>query len=164
LNVYQYPDFFQYSRGYDSPLADDVYRVGLNYQLPALYPDVGALGIYYLKRIRLNPFFDHGRYNLAQLRDAQTINSAGLQVIFDGTLFNLGDVTFGMEFSRRLNNHAFGPQDKGTPSFRFLAATFLASASWNSSILTGTGTRPFTAHWILPTRNPWRTWAQTSAS
>lgn len=124
-NVYQYPDFFQYSRGYDAPLADDAYRVGLNYQFPALYPDVGALGIYYLKRIRLNPFFDHGRYNLAQLRDAQTINSAGLQVIFDGTLFNLGDVTFGMEFSRLLNNHAFGPEDQGSPSFRFLAATLL---------------------------------------
>ena len=129
-NPYQYPDFFQYTRGYDDVLNDNVYRFGLNYQLPVWYPDVGALGVYYLKRVRLNPFFDHGRYSLTQLEDAgldpgQVINSAGLTVFIDGTIFNFADVAFGLEFSRRLSNHAFGPEAAGTPNFRFLAVTVL---------------------------------------
>lgn len=124
-NPYQYSDFFQYSRGYQDVPNDNVYRFGVNYQLPVLYPDVGALGIYYLKRVRLNPFFDHGRYKLEQLVKAQTINSAGVQVFFDGTVLNRDDVSFGVEVAARLNNHTFGPGDRGGVQARFLVATEL---------------------------------------
>lgn len=122
-NPYQYSDFFQYSRGYNTPLSDDVYRLGADYQLPVLYPDIGFLGIYYLKRIRLDVFADHGRYNLAQLREAQTINSAGVQFLFDGTTFNVGDVSFGVEVAWLLSNHVFGGSDKGRVRSSFLAVT-----------------------------------------
>ena len=124
-NPYQYADFFQYTRGYNAPFNDDVYRLSVDYQFPLVHPDVGALGIYYLKRIRLNPFFDHGRYNLAQLRDAQTINSAGSQFLFDGTVLNTFDLSVGFEVAYLLSNHAFGPEDRGEVGLRILAVTVL---------------------------------------
>jgi hypothetical protein len=120
-NAWQYSDGFQYARGYDANFNDNVYRFGANYQLPIAYPEFGFWGIYYLKRLRLNAFFDHGSYNLAQLRDAQTTNSAGVQLLFDNVFFNTGEASFGIEWSYLLNNHAFGSEDKGDIRARFLA-------------------------------------------
>lgn len=130
-NPYQYSDGFQYARGYEDVINDDAFRLGINYQLPVAYPEFGIGGIYYLKRIRLNTFFDHGRYRVGQLEGtnlsvSQTTNSVGGQLLFDSILFNTtSDISFGLEGAFLLSNHAFGPRDQGEVRFRFLAITIL---------------------------------------
>ncbi len=130
-NPYQYSDGFQYARGYEDVLNDAAYRVGINYQLPLVYPEFGIFGIYYLKRLRLNAFFDHGRYRVGQLERTnlsvnQTTNSVGGQFLFDSILFNTtADISFGVEGAYLLSNHAFGADDQGSVRFRFLAITIL---------------------------------------
>lgn len=130
-NPYQYSDGFQYARGYVDVINDSAYRLGVNYQLPIAYPELGIWGMYYLKRVRLNAFFDHGRYRVGQLEGTnfsvnQTTNCVGGQLLFDSILFNTtADISFGVEGAFLLSNHVFGRADQGKVRFRFLAITVL---------------------------------------
>ena len=126
-NLYQYTDNFVYPRGYeDDYLFDASYRVGANYQLPVLYPEIGILGIYYLSRLRLNAFYDLGGYRAVQFGDEwQAVNSAGVQLLFDNVWFNTLPASFGLQFAHRLNDHPFNDGAGRTTRFRFVIATDL---------------------------------------
>ena len=121
-NLYQYPDIFRYARGFRSPLNDDVYRIGVNYQLPLLYPDVGLAGITYFKRIRLNAFFDHSRFTL-DFADGVSFdeNSAGGQLYFDNVWLNTQLITIGVEAAYRLTPDVFS-SDANDVQFRLLVS------------------------------------------
>ncbi|WP_116106893.1 TolB family protein [Lewinella sp. IMCC34191] len=108
VNLYQYPDVFRYARGFRSPLNDGVYRIGANYHLPLLYPDVGILGITYFKRIRLNAFYDYSQFSLDFRDDLRfTEQSVGGQLYFDNVWLNTQLITIGVQAAYRLSDDLF---------------------------------------------------------
>ncbi len=111
-NDYQFIDNFFYSRGYNPPFYDYIYKIGSNYHLPLLYPDKGLWGIVYFYRIRTNLFFDYSRSHLTDESSNRTsvllYNSTGIELIFDTRLFNYYDFSIGARYAYLLNKD---PQD-----------------------------------------------------
>ncbi|PPK85434.1 hypothetical protein CLV84_2331 [Neolewinella xylanilytica] len=120
VNLYQYPDVFRYARGFTAPLNDGVYRLGANYQLPLLYPDLGILGITYFKRVRLNVFYDYSQFRL-DFREELTFDeqSVGGQFYFDNVWLNAQLITVGVEAAYRLTRDVFSA-DTNDIQFRVL--------------------------------------------
>lgn len=96
-NAYQFPDAFFYPRGYGALRNDNISRLGVNYQLPLLYPDFGIAGITYFKRIRLNAFYDFSTRQVNQFNFSQNLSSVGGQLYFDNRWLNAQDITIGVE-------------------------------------------------------------------
>ncbi|MFT4749981.1 MAG: hypothetical protein ACJATN_001786 [Neolewinella sp.] len=110
-NTYRYPNAFNYARGYDGSLNDQVLRIGVNYQLPVLYPDFGIAGITYFQRVRLNAFYDYSRlavegFNLTR----PNMSSLGGQLLFDNIWLNSALITLGVQAAYLPD--AFPGQDK----------------------------------------------------
>jgi hypothetical protein len=55
---YKFRDNFFYARGYFATPHERVNRIGFNYELPLLYPDIALGPIFFIKRIKSNFFFD----------------------------------------------------------------------------------------------------------
>ncbi|MEI7661423.1 MAG: hypothetical protein WCK34_04465 [Bacteroidota bacterium] len=51
-------DLIRYPRGYKYAWDKDVYSANINYKLPLVYPDLSLGSVLYLKRIKLNLFYD----------------------------------------------------------------------------------------------------------
>lgn len=121
-NAYQFPDAFRYARGYVAPAADRVYRLGVNYQLPILYPDFGIAGVTYFQRVRLNAFYDYHNYSL-EGTSIQNISasSVGGQFLFDNVWLNAQDITVGFELAYRLDRDLFSGEANDL-RFRFLVS------------------------------------------
>ncbi len=104
----RFSDNFFYSRGYERPLYDMIYKVGTNYHFPIVYPDWGLWGIFYLYRLRGNAFFDYSRAHIfaseTTAESIQLYNSTGLELILDTRILNLYDFTFGFRYSYLLND------------------------------------------------------------
>ena len=102
-NNYPFSDNFVYSRGYNRPAYDFIYKAGSNYHLPIVYPDWGFIGILYFYRIRANAFFDYSRAHLinseTNTESIQLYNSAGTEIIFDTKIFNLYEMSLGFRYS-----------------------------------------------------------------
>lgn len=120
VNPYQYPDGLQYARGFYTPFNDQAYRLGLNYQLPVVYPDFGIAGITYFKRIRLNGFYDIGSFRINQLNRNFDMRSAGAEVFFDNVWLNTQELTIGIQATKRLTRDFFAPQEESDWRFRVL--------------------------------------------
>lgn len=102
---------FPFSRGYVARNLYEMYKWGANYHLPLLYPDAGLANILYVSRVRTNLFYDD-----THVRDFFTngntfkanFRSTGAELYFDTKWWNQVDVTFGIRYSRLLNNDLFG--------------------------------------------------------
>jgi hypothetical protein len=81
---YRYSNMLSYPRGYTSIYSDDLYIFRGTYQMPLWNPDVAIGSLVYLKRLRLNIFYDQalGSYQLTQVDNQQdetfTISPASL--------------------------------------------------------------------------------------
>ena len=118
-NRYQYVNAFQYARGYGLRLSDRVSRIGINYQLPLLYPDFGLFGITYFQRVRLNMFYDYSRVDIDELTLRRpSFSSAGGQFFFDNVWMNSAPITIGLELAYLLD--AFAGQER--VAFRLLVS------------------------------------------
>lgn len=123
-NLYQYIDGFRYSRGYSAPVNDRVVRLGINYQLPLLYPDWGIAGISYFKRVRLNLFYDYSRYSIEQFQNFDfTERSVGGELLFDNVWLNTQELTVGVQMAYRLDPDFFS-RDPNDLQFRLLFGGF----------------------------------------
>lgn len=103
---------FSYSRGYEALSSRRMFKWGVNYQLPVLYPDIGVGNIIFFQRVRVNGFFDYTdayrRYNGA-LTDI--INrSTGAEVSFDAKVWNILPVTFIIRYSHLLDTDIVYPR------------------------------------------------------
>jgi hypothetical protein len=92
-------------RGFEIPDGDENYKLGITYGFPLLYPDLGFGSIAYVRRIRLQPFFDYGYSDYIDAPD-QHLSSAGLEVLVD---FEFGDITIGCRFTRLLSGYDGNP-------------------------------------------------------
>jgi hypothetical protein len=101
-NPYQYIDLFEYARGYGAPINDEFRLFTADYRLPLLYPDFGVNGLFFLKRIRTNLFYDYGIGENNTLNKSTTYNSTGAEIIFDVNLLNIAPVSIGPRITRLL--------------------------------------------------------------
>ncbi len=103
MNQYAFGNSFPFSRGYTAVDYPRMWKYGVNYHLPLLYPDAGFAQIVYLLRVRANAFFDH---TIARsLRTGRTFwfRSAGAELTFDTRWFNQQPLSIGLRYSRLLD-------------------------------------------------------------
>ncbi len=109
------PDYFSkvfsYSRGYEALSTRRMYKFGVNYHLPIVYPDWGFANMIFFQRVRANAFFD---YTNAKARVNNVLTeilnrSTGAEVYFDTKVWNALPVSFGVRFSRLLDTDLLNP-------------------------------------------------------
>lgn len=105
------------ARGFSVPDDERNFRLGFTYGFPLLYPDVGFGNVAYIRRIRLQPFFDIA-YTSNPETLSSTLKSAGVELLID---FKFGDITLGFRFARLLSGYEGDPGrfEFFIPSVRF---------------------------------------------
>lgn len=93
---------FYFSRGYESENFKRMYRWGLNYHLPLIYPDKGFASIVYLLRVRSNVFFDYTS-TLDDRDNERLFRSTGAEIYFDTKWWNQQPISFGIRYSHLLD-------------------------------------------------------------
>ena len=101
---------FPYSRGYDALSQPEMYKVGVNYQLPLFYPDWGFGNMVFFQRFRINAFYDYTSVSVK--RNYYTTiflknRSTGAELYIDTKLWNALPATFELRFS-----HFLDPNDR----------------------------------------------------
>jgi hypothetical protein len=106
-NQYLFTNNFPLSRGYPGVNFPVMWKAGVNYHLPLVYPDFGFANIVYFLRVRANMFYDYT--NLKSLRTglSRPLRSAGAEIYFDTRWWNQQPVSFGVRYSRLLDANAF---------------------------------------------------------
>ncbi len=102
---------FSYSRGYEALSTRRMYKLGVNYHLPIIYPDWGFANLIFFQRIRANAFYDHTNAK-ARVNNVLTeiLNrSTGAEVYFDTKVWNALPVSFGVRFSHLLDTDLLNP-------------------------------------------------------
>ncbi|MVT10445.1 TolB family protein [Chitinophaga tropicalis] len=114
---YSYTDNFSYARGYNDPFYEYIYKVGVNYHFPLVYPDWGFGQMLYFMRIRANLFYDYSRaYDFLNGRHNR-YSSAGTEVFFDTKIGNVLPFTFGVRYSHLFDQD---PSDNAKQRFSFI--------------------------------------------
>ena len=102
---------FPFSRGYSSINLYEMYKWGVNYSFPIMYPDAGFGNIIYLLRVRSNLFYDDTRandfYNNGNKFKA-SFRSTGSEIYFDTKWWNEASVSIGVRYSYLLDDDLFG--------------------------------------------------------
>ncbi|MEO6149509.1 MAG: hypothetical protein ABIP28_05085 [Mucilaginibacter sp.] len=110
-DVIGFSNNFPFSRGYTAENLYQLYKAGANYHFPIAYPDAGVGNTVYLLRIRGNAFYEYTRgidfYNDGSKFKAN-FRSAGMAVFFDTKFFNQQSLSFGIRYSRLLDDDYFG--------------------------------------------------------
>ena len=109
---------FPFSRGYAAINLYEMYKWGLDYQLPLWYPDAGFGNILYLMRARADLFYDYTRVNdFYTNRSSFSANfrSAGAEIYFDTKWWNEASISIGIRYSHLFDRDLFG----GTRSNRW---------------------------------------------
>ncbi len=110
---------FSYSRGYEALSTRRMYKLGVNYHLPLLYPDFGVANLIFFQRIRANGFYDYtnakARVNgvLTEIKNRST----GGEIYFDTKVWNALPVSFGVRFSHLLDQDLINPTVKNRWEF-----------------------------------------------
>jgi len=107
-NQYYYDNDFPFSRGYRSVDFPRMMRASANYHLPLAYPDWGLGNIVYFLRVRANLFYDYTQTKSLRTGTHYTFNTLGAELYFDTKWWNQQPVSFGIRYSRLLNNEYRG--------------------------------------------------------
>ena len=80
---YLYSDFVSFPRGYSKRMNDELASIRLNYNMPLINPDWTVGSLLYLKRLRMNLFYDYSRGEFTrqyanQNPDRQTFDCSSL--------------------------------------------------------------------------------------
>lgn len=107
---YKFNDNFSYAAGYHSVPYKGIYTLGVNYQMPILYPDIGLTWIYLL-RVRLHGFYNYSHAELLPGLSSKygTFRSAGLSLYFDTHLFNAVTVPIGIRYAQLFDTDPGAP-------------------------------------------------------
>lgn len=108
LQEYNFSNTFSLSRGYNDLNFPRMWRAGVNYHFPIVYPDAGFANIVYLLRIRGNAFYDYTRVKSIRTGEQFPFRSAGLEIYFDSKWWNQLPVSFGIRYSRLLDEELVG--------------------------------------------------------
>lgn len=105
---YRFSNGFPFSRGYSSIDAPRMWKGSANYHFPLVYPDWGFAQMLYFMRIRANVFFDYTQAQSLRTGNIFLYRSTGTEVYFDTKWWNQQPVTFGVRYSRLLDNDVAG--------------------------------------------------------
>ncbi|MHA4844298.1 TolB family protein [Flavitalea antarctica] len=97
---------FPFSRGYTAENYHHMFKLGVNYHLPLVYPDWGFASIVYFQRIRANLFYDFTRINDFNRQGkfvAANFRSLGTELFFDTKWWNQQPLSFGIRYSYLLD-------------------------------------------------------------
>ncbi|RYY13622.1 MAG: hypothetical protein EOO04_31585, partial [Chitinophagaceae bacterium] len=97
---------FPFSRGYIAENYHHMFKLGVNYHLPLVYPDFGIASIVYFQRIRANLFYDFTRINDFASNGrfvAGNFRSVGAELFFDTKWWNQQPASFGIRYSHLLD-------------------------------------------------------------
>lgn len=108
LQQYLFANNFPFSRGYSAVDFPRMWKVGVNYHFSWAYPDKGFGNLVYLLRVRSNLFFDYGIGRSLRLATNYPFQTVGTELFFDTRWWNQQPVTFGVRYSRLLNNEFRG--------------------------------------------------------
>ena len=101
---YYYDNNFPFSRGYAVPDYPRMYKAGINYHFPLAYPDWGIGNIVYFLRIRANLFYDFTQTKSLRTGNRYNFSSTGAEIFFDTKWWNQQPISFGIRYSRLLND------------------------------------------------------------
>ena len=105
-SAFQFTNSFPFSRGYSAENFREMYRFGVNYHIPLVYPDWGFGSMVYFLRIRANFFFDYTEamdfYRTGSMFN-QAYRSFGTEIYFDTKWWNQLPLSFGIRYSRLLD-------------------------------------------------------------
>ncbi len=117
LSNYRFSSSFPFSRGYDliqARVYPNMYKLGINYHFPLIYPDWGFGNIVYFRRIRANLFFDYTqlRTNNPQAYQPSSFEfrSTGAELYFDTRWWNEQNITVGIRYSHLLDTKYISQQ------------------------------------------------------
>ena len=94
---YQFPSEIFFPRGYNYVFFDSFSKISINYAFPLAYPDWALDGIFYLKRLRTNLFYDYGIGHFGN--KTNTFRSCGIELRMD---FHALDLPVELELGLRL--------------------------------------------------------------
>ena len=78
---YRFSDIVDYPRGFSGLSSDELYSISFNYKFPIICPNLSISSLIFLKRIKLNLFYD---YADSKLKDDKSIyRSTGVETTFD---------------------------------------------------------------------------------
>ncbi|MVN91707.1 TolB family protein [Mucilaginibacter aquatilis] len=100
-----------FSRGYTADNLYRLYKAGISYHFPVAYPDAGFGNLLYVMRLRGSVFYDYTR-GTDFYRNGTTFKadfkSAGAELYFDTQWFNQSSITFGLRYTRLMDEDLFG--------------------------------------------------------
>jgi hypothetical protein len=102
---------FANSRGYSDYYYSRMWKLGMNYHLPLLYPDKGFGNIVYLLRVRANAFYDFTRVFSNAKTATRDLRSVGSELFFDTRWWNAFPLTLGVRYSYLLDANVVGAQN-----------------------------------------------------
>lgn len=108
LNQYIFSDNFPFSRGYRSVNFPRMYKLGINYHFPLMYPDWGFGQLVYFQRIRMNAFYDYALGKSLRTGREFHFGAVGGELMFDTKWWNQEPVSFGIRYSRLLDREFSG--------------------------------------------------------
>jgi hypothetical protein len=111
LNQINFSSGFPFSRGYQSVNFYEMYKWGINYQLPLALRDWGFANILYLLRVRANLFYDDTEAkDFYQNHDSfrKSFRSTGTEIMLDTKWWNQVNISFGIRYSRLLDKDLYG--------------------------------------------------------
>ncbi len=110
---------FSYSRGYEALSTRQMYKWGVNYHLPLLYPDWGFANLLFFQRIRTNLFYDYtnARARVNGILTDIKQRSTGSEIYFDTKFWNALPISFGVRYSHLLDQDLFYPTLKNRWEF-----------------------------------------------
>ncbi|HMP93055.1 MAG TPA: hypothetical protein PKD90_09315, partial [Phnomibacter sp.] len=109
LRQYVFTNSFPFSRGYQVVNFPRMWRLGINYHLPLFYPEWGFGHMLYFLRVRANLFYDYTAAKSLRTGLITPFGTTGTEVYFDTRIWNQLPVTFGVRYSRLLNNELARP-------------------------------------------------------
>ncbi len=108
LQQYLFSNNFPFARGYTAVDFPRMWKISANYHFPLAYPDWGFGNIVYFQRIRSNLFFDYTEGKSLRTGTRFPFKTVGTELFFDTRWWNQQPVTFGIRYSRLLDNEFRG--------------------------------------------------------
>jgi hypothetical protein len=114
FRMYKFFNEVDFVRGLLNPGLEDLYRFGVNYKFPLIYPDLDLSSFMYLKRMTLGFFFDYGYGKIAAFGEHHPIDqnyySTGMEINARAHFLSFiapVDIGFKTIYLPQLNNFVF---------------------------------------------------------
>jgi hypothetical protein len=111
LTDYSFSNSFPMSRGYEGInyyQFPEMYKLGVNYHFPLVYPEFGIGNIVYFMRLRANGFYDYTNIRYYRRNLHLQFRSAGAELFFDTKWWNEYAVSFGIRYSHLSDGELMG--------------------------------------------------------